>query len=201
MTKIDSSSLDAPEILGGQPCPMCHENKLTLMERDIEVPYFGKLYAFSMHCEGCKFHKADVETAQQGEPSRYTFEIESEKDMNVRIIKSAEATVKFPHITTIEPGTISQGYVTNIEGLLNRIKHQIEVLRDTAEEEEDRTKAKNLLKKIFRITCGEEKQKLIIEDPSGNSAIISERAKREGLKGVKRSAPEELPALKKRQNI
>ena len=173
---------DAPEMLPGQPCPMCQENKLTLMERDIEVPYFGKLYAFSMHCEGCKFHKADVETEQQGEPVRYTLEIESEKDMSVRIVKSSEATVKFPHLTTIEPGTAAQGYVTNVEGLLNRIKHQLEVLRDTAEDEEDKTKAKNLLKKIFRITCGEEKQKLIIEDPSGNSAIISERARREFLR-------------------
>lgn len=172
----------APEILEGQPCPMCHQNALTLTERDIEVPYFGKLLAFSMLCSNCKFHKADVETAQQGEPVRYTLEIESEKDMSVRIIKSGEATVKFPHLTTIEPGTVSQGYVTNIEGLLNRIKHQLEVLRDTAEDEEDKTKAKNLLKKIFRITCGEEKQKLIIEDPSGNSAIISERAKKEVLK-------------------
>lgn len=174
---------EAPEILESQPCPVCHESKLVLMERDIEVPYFGKLYAFSMHCENCKFHKADVETEQQGQPARYTFEIGSEEDLKVRIVKSSEATVKFPHISTIEPGAAAQGYVTNVEGLLNRIKHHLEVLRDTAEEEEDRTKAKNLLKKIFRITCGEEKQKLIIEDPSGNSAIVSERAKREALKG------------------
>ena len=174
-----------PESIGGQPCPMCHQNSLTLTERDIEVPYFGKLLAFSMLCSNCKFHKADVETEQQGEPLRYTFEIESEKDMSVRIIKSSEATVKFPHLTTIEPGTASQGYVSNVEGLLNRIKHEIEVIRDTAEDEGDKTKAKNLLKKIFRITCGEEKQKLIIDDPSGNSAIISERARREPLKGVK----------------
>lgn len=170
---------------------MCHEAKLTLTERDIEVPFFGKLYAFSMMCEGCKFHKADVETQQQGEPVRYTFEIESEADMNVRVIKSSEATVKFPHLSSIESGPASQGYVSNVEGLLNRIKHQLEVIRDTAEDEEDKTKAKNLLKKIFRITCGEEKQKLIIEDPSGNSAIISEKAKREVLKGVKRPAAEE----------
>ena len=72
--------------------------------------------------------------------------------------------------------------MTNIEGLLNRVKYQIEGVKETAEDDEDRTKAKNLLKKIFRVKTGQEKQKIIIEDPSGNSAIISDRAIKEKLK-------------------
>ena len=43
-------------------------------------------------------------------------------------------------------------------------------------------KAKNLLKKIQKISWGQEKAKLIIEDPSGNSAIISEKAVKSKLK-------------------
>ncbi|HIJ18668.1 TPA: ZPR1 zinc finger domain-containing protein [Candidatus Woesearchaeota archaeon] len=163
-------------------CPMCREKSLTLMEKETEVPYFGRVLLFSMTCGTCKYHMADVEALEQKEPTRYTFEIQDEKDMNVRIVKSSEATVKVPHITTIEPGPASQGYVTNIEGLLNRVKYQIEGVKETAEDDEDRTKAKNLLKKIFRVKTGQEKQKIIIEDPSGNSAIISDRAIKEKLK-------------------
>ena len=163
-------------------CPLCHQETVTLMERDMEVPYFGKVFLFSMTCSNCKYHKSDVESVGQKEPCKYAFEISSEEDMKVRVVKSSEATVKIPHITTITPGPASQGFVTNIEGILNRVKYQIETLRDTAEDDEDRKKAKNLLKKLLNIMWGKEKQMMVIEDPSGNSAIISDKAEKSGLK-------------------
>jgi len=163
-------------------CPLCHQKTLILMERETEVPYFGKVFIFSMTCSNCKYHKSDVEAAEQKEPCRYAFEISSEEDMKVRVVKSSEATVKMPHISEITPGPASQGFVTNIEGLLNRVKYQIETLSDTAEDDEDKKKAKNLLKKLLKIMWGQEKQKIIIEDPSGNSAIISDKAEKTALK-------------------
>ena len=165
-----------------QPCPLCNEKTLILTERETEVPYFGKVYLFSMTCSKCKYHKADVEATEKKEPIKYEFEISSEEDMKVRVVKSSEATVKLPHIATITPGPAAQGYVTNIEGILNRVKHQIEVAKEAEEDEEGKKKAKNLLKKILNITWGKEKQKLIIEDPSGNSAIISDKAVKSPLK-------------------
>ncbi|MBI2101273.1 ZPR1 zinc finger domain-containing protein [Candidatus Woesearchaeota archaeon] len=165
-----------------QLCPLCHEKTLILTERETEVPYFGKVYLFSMTCNNCKYHKADVEATEQKEPVKFEFEISSEEDMKVRVVKSSEATVKIPHVTTITPGPAAQGYVTNIEGILNRVKYQIESLKEAAEDDEDRQKAKNLLKKLTRIAWGQEKQKIIIEDPSGNSAIISDKAIKSPLK-------------------
>ena len=173
---------DRSEELTGQPCPMCMQKTLSLMESEREVPYFGKVYLFSMTCSNCKYHKADIECVEKHEPCKYTFEISSEEDMKVRVVKSSEATVKIPHIATITPGPASNGYVTNIEGIFNRVKKEIEVLRDTAEDDEDRKKAKNLLKKIINITWGKQSQKIIIEDPSGNSAIISDKAVKEKMK-------------------
>jgi len=171
-----------PETVDNQLCPLCNKKTLTLIEEDVEVPYFGKAFIFSMTCSNCKYHKADVEAAERKEPCKFTFEISEEKDMKVRVVKSAEATVKIPHVTTITPGPASQGFVTNIEGILNRVKYQVETLRDTAEDDTDKKKAKNLLKKLLKITWGQEKQKIIIEDPSGNSAIISDKAEKSALK-------------------
>ena len=163
-------------------CPLCHEKTLVLTERDTEVPYFGKVMMFSMTCSNCKYHKADIEAVDLKEPRKYEFEISSEEDMKVRVVKSAEATVKIPHIVTITPGPAAQGFVTNIEGILNRVKHQVESLKESEEDEDDKKKARNMLKKIMNITSGHEKQKIIIEDPSGNSAIISDRAVKTPLK-------------------
>ena len=163
-------------------CPLCHEKALSLADKEMEVPYFGKVFIFSMTCSNCKYHKSDVESMEAKEPCTFTFEISSEDDMKVRVVKSSEATVKIPHITTIEPGPASQGFVTNIEGILSRVKYQIENIRDNSEDEEDRKKAKNLLKKLMQIMWGQEKQKIIIEDPTGNSAIISDKAVKAFLK-------------------
>lgn len=161
--------------LKNQPCPICKKKGATLQEEEVEVPHFGKVFVFSITCSECSYHKADLEPAEKKEPARYTFEIESEEDLNVKIIKSGEATVKIPQVITIEPGPASEGYITNLEGLLERVKTAIETSIDE-EDELAKKKAKNLLKKLNKVIFGREKLKIIIEDSSGNSAIISEKA-------------------------
>ena len=165
-----------------QPCPMCKTKNLTMMEEEIEIPFFGKTFIFSMTCSNCKYHVADVEAAEQKEPVKQTIEISSEDDMKIRVVKSSQATVKIPHITTITPGPASNGYITNIEGILRRVKHQIETIADDAEDKDEKKKARKLLKKLNRVMWGDEKLKLIIEDPSGNSAIISDKTQTSKLK-------------------
>ncbi len=166
------------DILDGQPCPMCHNNTLTLREMKREIPYFGPCYIFSMDCTGCNYHMADVESENSdGKPVKYTIDIENEKDLSIRVVKSSQATIKIPHLTEITPGPISNGYITNVEGILNRVKKIIEDMKDD-EEPTVAKKAKNQLKKIGRVLWGREKVTLILSDPSGNSAIISEKAKK-----------------------
>ena len=180
--KVDS---EQPNVMPGQLCPMCMKNTLTLMESEREIPYFGKVFLFSMNCTNpeCNYHKADVESAEEREPVKYTIEVGGDEDMSIRVVKSGEATVKIPRIMTISPGPASNGYVTNIEGILNRAKVMLEKVRDNAEDKEERKKAKNMLKKILNIMWGRDKIKITIEDPSGNSAIISDKAVKGKLKG------------------
>lgn len=176
----DAGSSDAGNdnisVVMGEVCPVCSQKALALTEREQEVPYFGKVFLFSMSCSNCKFHKADIECAEEREPARYSIEVSGSEDMSIRVVKSGQATVKIPYVADILPGEASNGYVTNVEGLLQRVKHQIEVARDTEEDPEAVQKAKALIKKINRTVWGEEKLKIIIEDPTGNSAIISDKA-------------------------
>ena len=126
---------------------------------------------------------SDVEAEEQKEPSKFTIETSSEEDMKIRVVKSSQATVKIPQLgMSMEPKQNSIGFVSNIEGLLNRFERVIEGQKNNAEEPEIKKKAKNLLKKIRKVKYGNEKLKIIIEDPSGNSAIISKKAKIEKLK-------------------
>ena len=171
----------APTVIAGETCPVCHNKTLSLSESDMDIPFFGKTYLFSMNCSNCGYHKADVEADEKKPACKFTMDIDSEKDMKIRIVKSSNATVKIPHIGTIEPGEASNGYITNVEGILQRFKKMIESLRDEAEDKAEQKKAKNMVKKLTRVMWGQEKVKLTIEDPSGNSAIISDKAEKKEL--------------------
>ncbi|MFH1770053.1 MAG: ZPR1 zinc finger domain-containing protein [archaeon] len=166
----------APSVIEGEMCPFCHEKKLALREMERDIPYFGLVYVFSMDCAGCGYHKADVEAAENHGKVKYTLEIDSEEDMKIRVVKSSTATIKIAHVGSIEPGDASNGYVTNVEGILNRMKKQVENIRDESDDKADVKKAKNIIKKLTKVMWGQEKIKMTLEDPNGNSSIISEKA-------------------------
>ncbi|MGM5481671.1 MAG: ZPR1 zinc finger domain-containing protein [Nanobdellota archaeon] len=164
------------QILKGEQCPICGEKELTLTEAERDIPFFGPVALFSMDCEHCKYHKADVEVLEERDPMRFTLEVESEADLNIRIIKSSFAKLKIGQVGSIEPGENANGYVTNVEGVLNRMKRQVEFIRDNAEDKDDSKKAKNMVKKLTKVLWGQDNIKITLDDPSGNSAIISEKA-------------------------
>lgn len=182
MTKKQTENNEAPDVIEGQPCPICKKNTLTLMEAERDIPFFGKAYLFSMNCSSCNYHKADIEFDNQQEPCKFELEISSEEDLKIRVVKSSNAIVKLGRIATIESNEASNGYITNVEGVINRIQNIIEFARDNAEDDSERKQAKNHLKKIRKVLWGNDKIKLVIEDKTGNSAIISDKAKKTKLK-------------------
>ena len=130
-----------------------------------------------MRCENCSYYKSDIESVEQKDPIKYEFTVKDKKDLNVRVVKGSNATVKIPNLRmSIEPAIASIGYITNVEGIIRRFKKIIEDQRDIAEDDSTKKSAKNLLKKLWKIENGEEEMKIVIEDPSGNSAIISDKA-------------------------
>jgi len=173
------------DTLEKQPCPICGKSTCTLSEGEQEIPYFGQVAVFGMSCTDCGFKKSDVEAIEPKEGSKFTYEIESEDDMNVRVVRSSEATVKIPHMISLDPGPASNGYVTNIEGVLNKFKDTLENARDAEDDNTKKKKLKNMIKKLQKVIWGQEKVKLIIEDPTGNSAIISEKAVKAKVKSKK----------------
>lgn len=171
------------EEVKGQKCPVCGKNELSLYEDETDIPYFGQTFIFGMKCMSCGFSKSDVESAEQKDPVRITFEVNSEKDMNVRVVKSSNASIKIAQLKMImESGESSDGFISNIEGLLNKFESILIEQRDNSDDDEIRKKAKNLLKKIWKVKLGEFPLKIVIEDKTGNSAIISEKTKIEKLK-------------------
>jgi zinc finger protein len=162
----------------GQMCDFCGKKSLTLREDEVDIPHFGRVFVFAMSCEACGYHKADLEPSESKDPCTYTLEVSSEDDLNIKIVKSGEATIKIPRIITIEPGPASEGFITNVEGLLEKVKAIIQSAADAEEDKDVKKKAKNQIKKINNVILGRDKMKVIISDSSGNSAIISDKAQK-----------------------
>lgn len=165
------------DVIEGERCPFCLKNTLTLRQAVRDIPYFGNIVLFSMTCEDseCGYHVADVEAEESKGKIKCSFTVESEDDLKVRVVKSSTAKITLPRIMTIEPGENSNGYVTNIEGILNRVKKQLEELRDGSDDNVEKKKYKNLVKKLTKILWGQESLTISLEDPNGNSSIISDK--------------------------
>lgn len=159
-----------------QLCPLCSKKTLILREIETDIPNFGKAFIYSMECSNCKFYNSDLELEKQKYGVRYSLDVDNERDLNIKVAKSSKAKIKIGRIMTITPGPASQGFITNIEGLLKRAKHSLEQSYEVEDDKSKKKKLKNMLKKLNNVMLGRDKITIVIEDPDGNSAIISKKA-------------------------
>ena len=170
-------------IVEKEQCPMCAKNTATFTEYEINDPYAGIIFVFSLKCSSCGYKKADLEFESPQNPAEYTIKIENIEDLNIRVIKSGECEVSIPKLGVSVDSTMNgEFFVSNIEGLIMRFKKQLEFLKEDEEEKEIKKRIKNLLKKFEKVLNGEETVTIKLKDLSGNSAIISEKVAIKKLK-------------------
>ena len=170
-----------PEISVDFPCPGCKEASLIYRSTELEIPFFGKATQTTLICGSCGYKHNDIILSELKEPTQYSVPIESEDDMSVKVVRSASATVSVPELgLKVEPGVASEGYITNVEGVLVRFRDAVgQAIRfavGTEDEEASRIQGEEILKRIESTINGNEHVTLILNDPFGNSAILSERA-------------------------
>ena len=166
-------------VLNG-PCAACGEECEYVYQTET-IPYFSDILIISASCPACGYRYANTQMLNEGEPLRFTFRTESTDDLSVRVIRSMSGMLRIPELgVEIDPGPACEGFVTNVEGVLERILSVVEGVLCWAEGEE-RTRAECLKAEIADAKAGDLPITLIIEDPTGNSAIVSDRAIREPL--------------------
>lgn len=165
-----------PEFVTRTHCPLCHKEILMNWERD-NIPYFGEVMYITACCD-CSFRFTDTMILAQKEPVRYEIIIEGSEDLYAKVVRSTSGTIKVPELgIMVEPGSISESYITNIEGVLDRILGVvISATKWVADEPEKYERGLQLQGMIRETIDGKRKLTVIIEDPLGNSAIISEKA-------------------------
>jgi zinc finger protein len=107
-----------------------------------------------------------------------TAKISSLDDLNMRVIKSGTATISIPEFgATVTPGPYSEGYISNVEGLLAKIEDALTFMLSTAKGKRLK-KGERMLKKMRMARDSKPRFTLIIKDPLGNSAIISPKSRK-----------------------
>jgi len=77
----------------------------------------------------------------------------------------------------MEPGPASQGFITNVEGILMRFEDIVKTARRWNEDNAEKVAiCDRILEKLKLAIEGEEDLTVIIEDPFGNSMIVSDDA-------------------------
>ena len=172
-------------------CPVCGgKNTATYTTQTHELAYFGEIVESTIQCERCGFRHNDIITTEQKDPAKHSLII-SKKNLDSRVVRSQSATVSLPDIgIKVEPGPKSEGYISNVEGVLIRFRDATERALNMFTDAKSQENGKKVLENINKVLDGEMETLLLIEDPFGQSKIMDVRAKTEPL------TDEELKHLK-----
>ena len=166
------------------PCPVCKvEGKVAMMTHIDEIPYFGDHTQVTVLCNACGWRQTDFIPAEGKKPGASTLVISKPEHMRARVIRSSSCTVRLVELDLeVNPGSASTGYVSNIEGVIDRFMDVIiMVTRQAYVEDSEMSDIKRLQE--MHTTLLELKEDPIpnsvtleLLDPNGHSQIIHEDA-------------------------
>lgn len=156
-------------------CPACGiEGVAKSIMKEIEIPHFGKVMETTIQCPSCGFKHSDIIALEQNDPAKYVLEI-NRNNLSVRVVRSQSATVCIPEVgVKVEPGPKSEGYVTNVEGVLTRFESAVKKALNLFDDEQSQINGKKVLHEIQELKKGNGTATLIILDPFGQSNVVSD---------------------------
>lgn len=180
------------------PCPVCKvEGEVAMMTHIDEIPYFGEHTQVTVLCNACGWRQTDFIPAEGKKPGASTLIISKPEHMRARVIRSSSCTVKLVELDLeVNPGSASTGYVSNVEGVIDRFMDVIiMVTRQAYVDDSEMSDIKRLQE--MHTTLLELKENPIpnavtleLLDPNGHSQIIHEDATLRELSQIELS---ELP--------
>jgi zinc finger protein len=163
-------------------CPICKaRQKMEVTTKTEKIPYFGEIMESTLLCHECGYKHADTICIEKKDPVKYVLLI-GKDNLNARVVKSQSTTMTIPELgLKVEPGPQSQGYVSNVEGVLDRFEKAVKTALSWTEDQQSRENAVKIMKFIDEVKNGNKKVTLILEDPFGHSIIIDENAQKTEL--------------------
>lgn len=178
------------------PCPICHvEGEVYMIAHIDEIPYFGEHTQVTVMCHSCGWKQTDFIPAEGKKAGCWSLIVKNQNHLKSRVVRSSSCTIRIPELDLqVNPGSNATGYVSNVEGVINRFVEVINmVLRDlqneisaklvdtetvnldsSLEEIQQLESLHNRLTRIGQNDCQPFTLELL--DPHGHSMIIDESA-------------------------
>jgi zinc finger protein len=99
--------------------------------------------------------------------------ISSAEDVNAIVVRSSSGTIEIPELGVIVEPKSGEAFITTVEGVLKRVENVVKML--SKDDTSKKQRADDVLKRIDEIKLGKASMTLIIDDPTGNSAIIPDK--------------------------
>ena len=148
-----------------------------------EIPYFGEHTQVTILCDKCGWRQSDFIPAEGRKPGGCKLVISKPEHIRARVVRSSSCTVRIEELDLeVKPGSSSTGYVSNVEGVIDRFMDVIVmVTRQAYVEDSDISEIKTLEKMHTTLLELKENQiprPVTIEllDPNGHSQILHEDA-------------------------
>lgn len=172
-------------------CSVCDGKKTAESITKISnISHFGEILESSIICNVCGYKHSDVICLEKKNPVKYILPINKDT-LGSRVVKSQSTTITIPELSLkVEPGIKSDGYISNVEGVVTRFEDGVKQALALFDDKESQKNGLAILEKISLLANGEIDATLIIEDPCGHSNIINENVKKESI------SDEELKHLK-----
>ena len=156
------------------PCPQCEEGEtLTMLAMNSEIPYFGEHTQITVLCSSCGWKHTDFIPSDGEKPGFSSLVVDNEQKMMVRVVRSSSCTIRIPELDLeVSPGGSSSGYVTNIEGVINRFETAIKTIIRGDDDGKGGEIAMQILETLHHVKKGMGEVSLELLDPRGRSQII-----------------------------
>ena len=170
------------------PCPICASSGNVKMIAHVdEIPYFGEHTQVTILCHDCGWRQTDFIPAEGKKAGGWSLVIDDEEKLRARVVRSSSCTVCIPELDLqVNPGSSATGYVSNVEGVLNRFQEIIDMVeRDLSQqfllaEGEQRQALMDQMASLQTMTLtlanlggpDAEAVTLVLLDPHGHSMIL-----------------------------
>ncbi|MDP6869381.1 MAG: ZPR1 zinc finger domain-containing protein [Candidatus Poseidoniaceae archaeon] len=164
------------------PCPVCGvEGHVGMLTHIDEIPYFGEHTQVTVLCHDCGWRQSDFIPAEGKKPGAWSLIINKPEHIRARVVRSSSCTIRISELDLeVNPGTSSTGYVSNVEGVIDRFMEIIVMVTRQAYVDDSEIEVINQLQKMHT-TLLELKEDPIPNpvtleflDPQGHSQILHE---------------------------
>ena len=175
-----SNKMDRPLNQAGMSCPSCNKS-VQLFQIPQNLPLFGEVLLQTLTCAHCGFKWSDVMSIEFREPAGYEVHVKKESDLDVKLVRNSSGTIEIPELgVLLEPGPLAEGFITNLEGLLDRVEGILKIFLKS-DDHDQRVAAKERIALLEKCRAGKSPFMVRVLDPHGGSALIGKHVKRFSL--------------------